>query len=220
MQHALEGVIDLGAPAQALGKARSTHRHDHELLEVNVVVGMHATVEDVHHGRGQQVGVNAAQVLVQRQARRLCRSAGNGQRYAQNGVGAELGFVGRTVGGNQCGVNGTLIEGIEAHDGVGALVVDMLDGLRNALAQVATLVAVAQLTCLKGAGRSARRHHRATEATVLKHDLDLDGGVAAAVEYLAAVDVQNVTHAVSLSLGNVVDASDWPTVHHRCASVS
>ena len=202
VQHALEGAVDLGAPAQALGKARSTHGHNHELLEVNVVVGMHAAVEDVHHGRGQQVGVNAAQILVQRQARRLCRSAGNGQRYAQNGVGAELGFVGRAVGGNQRGVNGTLIEGIEAHDGIGALVVDMLDGLRNALAQVTTLVAVAQLASFESAGRSARRHHRAAEAAVLEHDLDLDGGVAAAVEHFATVDVQNIAHVVSLSLGN------------------
>ena len=220
VQHALEGVVDLGAPTQALCKARSAHRHDHELLEVNVVVGMHAAVENVHHGRGQQVGVDAAQVLVQRQARRLGSGAGDGQRHAQNGVGTELGLVGRTVGGNQCGVNGTLIEGIEAHDGVGALVVDVLDGLRNALAQVATLVAVAQFTCLKGAGRSARRHHRATEAAILEHDLHLDGGVAAAVEHLTTVDVQNVTHVVSLSLGNVVDASDRLTVHRRCASVS
>ena len=145
VQHALESVIDLGAPAQALGKARGAHRHDHELLEVDVIVGMHAAVEDVHHGRGQQVGVDATQVLVQRQARRLGSGAGNGQRYAQNSVGAELGLVGRTVGGNQRGVNGTLIEGIEAHDGVGTLVVDVFDGLRDALAQVAALVAVAQL---------------------------------------------------------------------------
>ena len=202
VQHALEGVVDLGAPAQALGKARSTHGHDHELLEVNVVVGMHATVEDVHHGRGQQVSVDAAQVLVQRKTRRLCRSAGNGQRHAQDGVSAELGLVGRTVGGDQRGIDGTLVEGIEAHDGIGALVVDVLDGLRDALAQIATFVAVAQLACLKGAGRSARRHHRATEAAVLEHDLDLYGGVAAAVEHLATVDIQNVTHVVSLSLGN------------------
>ena len=65
MQHALEGVVDLSAPTQALGKARGAHRHDHKLLEVNVIVGMHAAVEDVHHGRGQQMGVDAAQVLVQ-----------------------------------------------------------------------------------------------------------------------------------------------------------
>ena len=220
MQHALEGVVDLGAPTQALGKARGAHRHDHELLEVNVIVGMHAAVEDVHHGRGQQVGVDAAQVLVQRQARRLCRSAGNGQRHAQNRVGAELGLVGRTVRSDQRNIDSALVEGVEAHDGIGALIVDVLDGLRDALAQVATLVAVAQLASFESAGRSARRHHRATEAAVLEHDLDLDGGVAAAVEYLTTVDVQNIAHVVSLSLGNVVDASDWPTVHHRCASVS
>ena len=220
MQHALEGVVDLGAPAQALGKARSTHGHNHELLEVNVVVGMHTTVEDVHHGRRQQVGVNAAQVLVQRQARRLGCGAGNGQRHAQDGVGAELGLVGRTVRGNQRGIDGALVEGVEAHDGVSTLVVDMLDGLRNALAQVAVLVAIAQLAGFKGAGRSTRRHHCAAKAAVLEHDLDLDGGVAAAVEHLATVDVQNIAHVVSLSLGNVVDASDWPTAYHRCASVS
>ena len=220
MQHALEGVVYLGAPAQALGKARGAHRHDHELLEVNVVVGMHATVEDVHHRRGQQMGVNAAQVLIQRQACRLGSGAGNGQRHAQDGVGTELGLVGGTVRGNQRGIDGALVEGVEAHDGVSALVVDVLDGLRDTLTQIAALVAVAQLAGFESTGRSARRHHRATEAAVLEHDLDLDGGVAAAVEYLATVDVQNITHAVSLSLGNVVDASDWPTVHHRCASVS
>ena len=100
MQHALESVVDLGAPTQALGKARSTHGHDHELLEVNVIVGMHAAVEDVHHRCGQQMSVDAAQVLVQRQARRLGSGAGDGQRHAQDGVGTELGLVGGTVRGN------------------------------------------------------------------------------------------------------------------------
>ena len=206
VQHALEGVVDLGAPTQALGKARGAHRHDHELLEVDVIVGMHTAVEDVHHGRGQQVGIDAAQVLVQRQARRLGCGAGNGQRHAQDGVGAELGLVGRTVRGNQRGIDGALVEGVEAHDGVSALVVNVLDGLRNALAQVAALVAIAQLAGLKGAGRSTRRHHCAAKAAVLEHDLDLDGGIAAAVEHLTTVDVQNIAHVVSLSLGNGLNA--------------
>ena len=181
---------------------------------------MHAAVENVHHRRGQQVGVDATQVLVQRQARRLGSGAGNGQRHAQDGVGTELGLVGGTVRGNQRGIDGALIEGVEAYDGIGALVVDVLDGLRDTLAQIAALVAVAQLTCLKGTGRSTRRHHCAAKAAVLEHDLDLDGGIAAAVEHLATVDVQNIAHVVSLSLGNVVDASDRLTVHRRCVSIS
>jgi len=104
---------------------------------------MHAAVEDIHHRCGQQVGVDAAQVLVQRQARRLGSGARGGQRHAQDGVGTELGLVGGTVRGNQRGIDGALVEGVEAHDGVSALVVDVLDGLRNALAQVAALVAIA-----------------------------------------------------------------------------
>ena len=220
MQHALEGVVDLGAPTQTLGKARGAHWHDHELLEVDVIVGMHAAVEDVHHGRGQQMGVDAAQVLVQRKTRRLGSGAGDGQRHAQDGVGTELGLVGGTVRGNQRGIDGALVEGVEAHDGVSALVIDVLDGPRDALAQIAALVAITQLAGLKGAGRSTRRHHCAAKAAVLEHDLDLDGGIAAAVEHLATVDVQNIAHVVSLSLGNIVDASDRLTVHRRCASVS
>ena len=98
------------------------------------------------------MGVDAAQVLVQRKTRRLGSGAGDGQRHAQDGVGTELGLVGGTVRGNQCGIDGALIEGVEAHDCVGALIIDVLDGLRDALAQVAALVAIAQLTCLKGAG--------------------------------------------------------------------
>ena len=206
MQHALEGMVDLGAPTQALGKARGAHRHDHELLEVDVIVGMHAAVEDVHHRCGQQMSVDAAQVLAQRQASRLGSGAGNGQRHAQDGVGAELGLVGGTIRSDQRGIDGALIEGIEAHDGIGALVVDVLDGLRNALAQVAALVAIAQLAGLKGAGRSTRRHHCTAKAAVLEHDLDLDGGIAAAVEHLATVDIHNIAHVVSLSLGNGLNA--------------
>ena len=216
MQHALEGVVDLGAPTQALGKARGAHRHDHELLEVDVVVGMHTAVKDVHHRRGQQVGVDAAQVLVQRQARRLGSGAGDGQRHAQDGVGTELGLVGGTVRGNQRGIDGALVEGVEAHDGVSALVVDVLDGPKDALAQIAALVAITQLAGLKGAGRSTRRHHCAAKAAVLEHDLDLDGGIAAAVEHLATVDVQNIAHVVSLSLGNGLNA--WRHGLHATAA--
>ena len=83
---------------------------------------MDATVEDIHHRCGQQVGVDAAQVLVQRQARRLGCGAGDGQRHAQDGVGTELGLVGGIVRGNQRGIDSALVEGIEAHDGVSALV--------------------------------------------------------------------------------------------------
>lgn len=39
----------LGPHAQRLAEVRRPHRLDHELLDVDVVVGMLATVEDIHH---------------------------------------------------------------------------------------------------------------------------------------------------------------------------
>ena len=65
VQDLLQRVVDLRAPAQRLGERGRANRHDHEFLEVNVVVGMHAAVQDVHHRRGQHMRPDAADVLVQ-----------------------------------------------------------------------------------------------------------------------------------------------------------
>ena len=45
----LEGVEHLGAVAQRLAEARRPDRQDHELLDIEAVVGVGAAVHDVHH---------------------------------------------------------------------------------------------------------------------------------------------------------------------------
>ena len=200
VQHALKRVVDLRAPAQALGKGGSAHRHDHELLEVHVVVRMHAAVQDVHHGRGQQVGVDAAQVAVQLKAGRLRRRAGDGKRYAQDRVCAQVCLVGRAVRGDQGGVDRTLIKGVHTDHGVRALLVHMVDGLGNALAQIAIAIAIAQLNSLKSTGGSAGGHHRTAKGAIIEHNFHLNGGIAARVQDLATVHIENLTHIRPLSL--------------------
>ena len=49
-------------------KRRRAHRHDHELLEVDLVVGVRAAVQHVHHRHRQHVRRLAAEVAPQRQA--------------------------------------------------------------------------------------------------------------------------------------------------------
>ena len=68
VQLGLERVEDLGAHAQRFFEAFCTGRHDHEFLDVDVVVGVLAAVDDVHHRQGQFLGIGAAQVLVEGQA--------------------------------------------------------------------------------------------------------------------------------------------------------
>ena len=93
LEHRLERVVDLRAPAQRLGEGGRADRRDHELLDVDVVVGVRAAVEDVHHRDGQHVRVRAAEVAEQRQVGRVGGGPGDRERDAEDGVGAEPGLV-------------------------------------------------------------------------------------------------------------------------------
>ena len=68
LEHAFQSVEDLDAPAQRFGERFRADGHDHEFLEVHVVVGVGAAVEDVHHRRGQNIGAGAAEIAIERQA--------------------------------------------------------------------------------------------------------------------------------------------------------
>ena len=73
----------------------------------------------------------------------------------------------------------------------GDLAVDVADGLQDALAGVALLVAVAQLERFARAGRGARRHGRPAARAGLERDFDFDGGIAAGIENLASQQVSD-----------------------------
>ena len=55
-----KSLVGLRSPPQGLGEGSRADGHDHELLEVDRVVGVHATVEDVHHRDRQHMGVGSA----------------------------------------------------------------------------------------------------------------------------------------------------------------
>ena len=196
MQDLLEGVVDLGAPAQRLGERLGTHRHDHEFLEVDVVVGMHAAVEDVHHRRGQQVRIRAANVLVERKTGFLgCRASGC-QRNAQDGVGAEAALVVRAVKRDHGIVDSALVFGVVADELVGELRVHMVDCSLDALAQIAVLVAVAQLDSLERTRGCTGRDHRTPHSATFERNFHLNGGISARIENLATVHIDDHAHVV------------------------
>ena len=88
-QGPLQPVEDLDAGAQRLGEGREPHRRDHELLEVHLVVGVGAAVQDVHQRHRQDVRGLPAQVAPERHA--LLRGGGlrGGERHAEDRVRAE-----------------------------------------------------------------------------------------------------------------------------------
>ena len=194
LQGLLQLVEHLGAHLEGLLPAAGAHRHNHELLNLHVVGGVRAAVEDVHHGDGQGLGVDAADIVIQAGAQGLSGGLGHGQGTAQDGVGAQAALVGSAVQLDHGLVDGHLVQGVHADQALSQLGVHVGHGLLHALAQVAVLVAVAQLAGLVHAGGSAGGHGGAAHGAVLQDNLHLDGGVAAGVDNFTAKDINNFKH--------------------------
>ena len=89
---------DLDAVAQAFGKRRRADGQDHELLDVDAVVGVRPAVDDVHHRQRHHVArLSRAEQLVQlKTALRGVRFRVR-ERHGQDRVGAEPRLGARAV---------------------------------------------------------------------------------------------------------------------------
>ena len=199
LEHGLEVMEDLGAHAQRLGEARCANRLHHELLDVDVVVGVLAAINDVHHrhrhGVDARGAVQISDVRVQRHALGLSSGLGGSQGHGEDGVGAQLGLVLGTVEFDHRAVQGLLIGRVLAQQQVTDRAVDVGDGFQHALAQVTALVAVTQLQRFARAGGSAGRSARAADDTAFQNYIRFHGGVAAGVENLTTLDVDDLCHS-------------------------
>src|SRR6478735_1812834 len=155
---------------------------------------MHAAIDDVHHRHRQGPGRSAADITIKRHVEGIGRRLGAGKRHAEDGIGSEPALVRRTVELDHGLVDLDLVFGRAVGERLEDLAIDGLDRLAHALAEIARLVSIAQFDRLMRAGRGARRHRRAAHRTILQHDIDLDGGVAAAVQDFAADDVDDGGH--------------------------
>ncbi len=198
LQSRLQRMEHFGAHANGVGDRRRRHRHDHEFLDVDRIVGMRAAIDDVHHRHRQNMRIGVADIAPQRHAGLFGGGLGDGERHAEDGVGAQAAFVLGAVQFDHGTVEDQLFLGIHARQRVIDLAIDGLDGLQHALAAVTALVAVAQFDSLMRAGRGARGDGGAAETARLQDDIHLDGGIAARIENFAGVDVGNRGHGNSL----------------------
>ena len=199
VEQPLERVIALDAHPQRLGERRCAGRHEHELLEVERVLRMRAAVDDVHHRHGQHVGVRAAEPAIERQLGLRGGGLRDGERDAEDRVRTEPRLRLRAVELDHGAVDLALLARVEAADAVCDLAVDVGDGAGDALAEP-RLAAVPELDGLVLARRCARGDRGGTERAGLEPDLDLDGRIAARVEDLAGMDVDDRAHARQTSL--------------------
>ncbi len=209
----LQRVEDLRSHPHGVGQRLRADRHDHEFLEVDGIVGMFATIDDVHHRHRQHMGIRPTQIAVERHAGGIGCRLGHSQRDAENGVGAELALVVGPVEFDHSRVDGELFLRVHSADRVEDRTVDRFDGLANALAEIA-VTAVAQFDRLIGARRGARRDGGTSEGAVLEDDVDLHGRIATAVQYFAGDDVDDLGHESprrAMMEGTSVSLGEAPT---------
>ena len=171
-------MVGLSAPTDGLAERRRPDGHDHELLEVDAVVGVDAAVENVHHGHRQYVSIRPTDVAIQRDFEVVSGCFGDGQAGAEDRVCTYSALVIGAVEVEQFTVDPTLIERFEPFEHAGDFAVHKPDRRQHSLAHVA-VATVAKLDGLVLASRSTTRNGGPTASARRKHDFDLDRGVSA-----------------------------------------
>jgi hypothetical protein len=148
---------------------QNLRRDDHELLEGKTATSVGATVEDVHEGNGEDVGLLGTGKVgdVSVEGDTLLGSGGlsDGHGDTEDGVGTELGLVGGTIKLDHEVVNGALVLDVKVllDEGGTENIVDVGDGLENTLAAPLGLVTITELAGLVGAGRGTGGNDGAVE---------------------------------------------------------
>ena len=141
--------------AQGFLERRCANRHHHEFLKVDGVVGMHTTIDDVHHRHGQRAGRGTTHIAIERHATGISRRLGNGKRHAENSIGTEASLVGRAIQFNHGAVNSDLVFSIHVGQRFKNLAIHGCHGFGNPFAEITALVTIPQLHGFMSTRRSA-----------------------------------------------------------------
>ncbi len=193
-----QGVEDFRAHAQGILEGHGAKGHDHEFLDVQVVRGMRAAIDDVHHRGWQNLGIDAAYILVKRLAQVFRSRAAAGHRCAKHGIRAEAGLVVGAVKVDKGVVYADLLQAVHAFKGLGNLVVDIGNSLGDALAAIAFFVAVAHFEGFATACGCAGRHGRARRNAAFQRNFHFNSGIAARIQNFSAIDGSNCAHGLLL----------------------
>jgi hypothetical protein len=148
-------VEALRTPPQALGKRRRPQGSEHELLDLEPIVGVSAAVDHVHQRDRQEVGLGTAEVPVQGQSGRYRRGPGHGQGDPEDGVRSQPAPIHGPVELDHDPVDVSLVQGVDLGHRRRDLVLDVPARVEHASPPVPLVVPVPELQGLVPPGRRA-----------------------------------------------------------------
>ena len=189
LDESLKIVENFRTPAETFLERRSADRHDHEFLSINSAVCVSAAVENVHHRNGELGALNAAEESVKRDIESGSRSSCTSDRNCKYSVCAELGLVLGAVELDHLLIYCVCVACVHTDKSVCDNVIDVVNCLLYALAEVSALIAVTQLKSLKFTGGSAAGSGSSCNSTVCKLYLSFNGRISSGVEYFSSLYV-------------------------------
>ena len=111
------------------------------------------------------------------------------KRDTEHGIGTELAFIGSAIEFEHDLVDRQLVTGIEADEFRSDEAVDILNSFEDALAKVASFVAIAKLNSFVLTGAGTRRDGSAANDAGLEFDVDFNSRIATRVNDFAGADV-------------------------------
>ena len=199
-EFALERMENLGARTKGLREGREVLWHDHELLEINRSIAVRASVKDVHHRHGKDLGVGSAEIFV----KGLPNLRGGGLRgcegNGEDGIGSDFLFGRGAVNRNHGFVDRHLIRRVEADESGSEKFGNISDSFVYALAEIAGFVSVAKLHGLMLSSAGAAGNRCAADGAAGEFDIGFDSRVTARIKDLAGSDGKNscIGHGVFL----------------------
>ncbi len=125
------------------------------------------------------MGIHPTNIAVERQTKCIGRGFGDCQAGAQNGIGAQFGFVGSAIQIQQELIDHLLFDCIPPNQRVSDIFVDIIHSLENALTQEAAFVAVSHFQGFMDTGGCAGGHGCAAHRAIHQCDFDFYSRVAA-----------------------------------------
>ena len=178
-----------------LAKRRRADRNDHEFLNVDTVVGVCPTVDDVHHRHRHDIRPGPAEIAIQRLVATARHRFRAGERDREDRVGSQLRLVGGAVELDQGVVDRPLVARLHAAQRTPNDVLDVQDCLHDPLAVIALCIAVAQLERFSRPGRCTRRYRGTPDRSSFEPHIRLHRGIAARIDDLAGENVLDQRHS-------------------------
>ena len=184
---------NLSIHANPFTKCRSTNRHNHKLLNINGIVCVGATIQNVAHRHRKSISAKSANITVERKTKCICSSARGCKRDAKHRICTNICLILCPVNGHHRLINQALIK-CGHSDKFATQLHNILKRAHHTLSIVSLAVTISQFVSFMSSRTCTRWHHCNTNNTASKLNFHFQSGISTRIKQLSSANINNFVH--------------------------